>query len=199
MDQSRFGYYNEFITQQSISIVDDIFTDFIEFNKKWFELSQKYTNLVIFPPGIGMGCFPNMKFWLNNYDFKWVSPWSKRNCTSRSSLGGFTHWEPILIWGKPGEKIPTDIYDEPLRLNLDQKMAKEGHPTPKAVGLISLVLKDYKPDTVLDLFGGSGSTLIACEQLNRKCYMMELDPIYCSVIIERWEKLTNKKSTKVDK
>lgn len=51
-----------------------------------------------------------------------------------------------------------------------------------------------KGDTVLDLFGGSGSTLIACEQLNRKCYMCELDPKYCDVIIKRWENFTGKKA-----
>lgn len=50
---------------------------------------------------------------------------------------------------------------------------------------------------VLDLFGGSGTTLIAAEQLGRKCYMMELDPHYCDVIIARWEKLTGKKAVKV--
>ena len=47
-----------------------------------------------------------------------------------------------------------------------------------------------------DVFGGSGSTLIACEQLNRKCYMMELDPHYCDVIIARWENLTGQKAIK---
>ena len=52
-------------------------------------------------------------------------------------------------------------------------------------------------DIVLDLFGGSGSTLIACEQLGRKCYMMELDPHYCDVIIARWEKLTGQTATKL--
>lgn len=51
-----------------------------------------------------------------------------------------------------------------------------------------------KGDTVLDLFGGSGSTLIACEQLNRKCYMAELDPRYIDVIIDRFEKFTGKKA-----
>ena len=53
-------------------------------------------------------------------------------------------------------------------------------------------------DIVLDAFGGSGTTLIAAEQLNRKCYMMELDPHYCDVIIARWEKLTGKKATKIN-
>jgi site-specific DNA-methyltransferase (adenine-specific) len=47
-----------------------------------------------------------------------------------------------------------------------------------------------KEEIVLDLFGGSGSTLIACEQLNRNCYMSELDPKYCDVIVKRWEQLT---------
>lgn len=52
-------------------------------------------------------------------------------------------------------------------------------------------------DVVLDLFGGSGSTLIACEQLNRKCYMCELDQRYCDVIIERWENFTGEKAVKI--
>ena len=49
-------------------------------------------------------------------------------------------------------------------------------------------------ECVVDLFGGSGSTLIACEQLSRPCYMMELDPKYCDVIVKRWETLTGKKA-----
>lgn len=49
-----------------------------------------------------------------------------------------------------------------------------------------------KGDTVLDVFGGSGSTLIACEQTGRKCRMMEIDPHYCDVIIKRWEEYTGK-------
>jgi len=49
-------------------------------------------------------------------------------------------------------------------------------------------------DNVIDLFGGSGSTLIACEKTNRKCFMMELDPRYCDVIIKRYEQYTGKKA-----
>ena len=55
-----------------------------------------------------------------------------------------------------------------------------------------------KNDSVLDLFGGTGTTLIACEQLNRTCYMMELDPKYVDVIIERWEQLTGQKAKKIN-
>ena len=70
------------------------------------------------------------------------------------------------------------------------------HPTQKPVGMLADILKDFSEenDSILDCFGGSGSTLIACEQLNRKCYMCELDPHYCDVIIERWENFTEKKA-----
>ena len=73
------------------------------------------------------------------------------------------------------------------------------HPTMKPIELIGNALNNStkKNDLVLDLFGGSGSTLIACEQLNRQCYMMEYDPHYIDVIIARWEKLTNKKVVKL--
>ena len=68
---------------------------------------------------------------------------------------------------------------------------KRVHPTQKPVGLLGEIIKDFSQEgnIVLDLFLGSGSTLIACEQLNRICYGMELDEHYCSVIIERYIKL----------
>lgn len=66
------------------------------------------------------------------------------------------------------------------------------HLTQKPTALIEYFLKhsSRKNENILDLFGGSGSTLIACEKTNRKCYMMELDPKYCDVIIKRWQNLT---------
>ena len=65
---------------------------------------------------------------------------------------------------------------------------KRVHPTQKPLKLCCEIIKDYtdENDIVLDLFGGSGTTLIAAEQLNRTCYMMELDPIYCDVIVQRY-------------
>ena len=73
------------------------------------------------------------------------------------------------------------------------------HPTMKPLKLISekLQISSKKGSVVLDLFGGSGSTMIACEQLGRKCYMCEIDPHYCDVIIDRWEKLTGKTAIKL--
>lgn len=68
------------------------------------------------------------------------------------------------------------------------------HPTQKPISLVEWFFERIKADSVLDLFGGSGSTLIACEKTNRKCFMMELDPHYCDVIVARWEKYTGKEA-----
>ena len=66
-------------------------------------------------------------------------------------------------------------------------------------GLFNILNNEYEMEglKVLDLFGGSGSTLIACEQLNRKCYMMEMYTKYVDVIIKRWEEYTGKKAVKI--
>jgi len=74
---------------------------------------------------------------------------------------------------------------------------KDLHPTVKPIALIEPVIcvttdANY---IVLDLFGGSGSTLIACEKTARNCRMMELDPKYCDVIITRWQDFTGQTAT----
>lgn len=76
---------------------------------------------------------------------------------------------------------------------------RTGHATPKPLALCARGIKtsSREGEIVLDVFGGSGSTMIACEQLNRRCYMMELDPHYADVIIERWEKFTGKTALKI--
>lgn len=70
------------------------------------------------------------------------------------------------------------------------------HPTQKPVGLIAEILNDFtkEDDIILDCFGGSGSTLIACEQIDRTCYMIEYEAHYVDVIINRWETLTGEKA-----
>ena len=73
------------------------------------------------------------------------------------------------------------------------------HPTQKPIALAEWAFDYFKNvKSVLDLFGGSGSTLIACEKTGRSCYMMELDPHYIDVIIKRWEDFTGKKAEKVN-
>lgn len=70
------------------------------------------------------------------------------------------------------------------------------HPTQKPVGMLALIIKDFSKenDCILDCFGGSGSTLMACEQTNRSCYMIEYEAAYIDVIIKRWEDFTGKKA-----
>lgn len=81
-------------------------------------------------------------------------------------------------------------------LNEKKPAASDIHPTMKPLKLIGRLVKNSsKPEQiVLDTFGGSGSTLMVCEQLNRTCYTMELDPKYCDAIIERWETYTGEKA-----
>lgn len=88
---------------------------------------------------------------------------------------------------------------ERARYTDNDSRSNDIHATPKPIALCGRGIKSSsrEGESVLDLFGGSGSTLIACEQLNRKCYMMELDPHYCDVIINRWEKLTGKEAVKI--
>ena len=102
----------------------------------------------------------------------------------------FKQHEIIFYYGKfGGEKtIRGDIWE-------CKRQKNTVHPTMKPIELIAMALGDNKDkEIVYDGFGGSGSTLIACEQLNRKCYMMELDPKYVDVIIQRWENFTGKKA-----
>lgn len=84
--------------------------------------------------------------------------------------------------------------------NRKMELKERVHPTQKPVGLLINILNDYTDVNmnILDLYGGSGSTLIACEETNRNCYMMEIDPYYCQVIINRWENYTGKTAMKIN-
>lgn len=89
--------------------------------------------------------------------------------------------------------LPTTV------INANKPSRSADHPTMKPLELFGELIKNssVKGDPVLDTFGGSGTTLICAEQLKRKCYMVELDPHYCDVIIARWEKLTGKEAVKL--
>jgi len=107
--------------------------------------------------------------------------------------------EPCLYW-KPkgtslnfcGETTETTIWE------IDKDGKNKMHPTQKPVALGVKAISNHKADTVMDLFLGSGSTLIACEKTNRKCYGMEIDPHYCDVIVKRWEEYTGNKAERIE-
>lgn len=81
-------------------------------------------------------------------------------------------------------------------LNFDKPSKSDLHPTMKPLDLFGYLVQNSskKNDIVLDLFGGSGTSICVCEKLNRSCYSMEYDPKYCDVIIKRWELITGKKA-----
>ena len=100
-------------------------------------------------------------------------------------------------------KLLEEIYSDKQSttiINEERPGISEEHPTMKPVKLIARQVKNSSriEEKVLDLFGGSGTTLITCEQLNRKCYMMEYDPHYVDVIIQRWENFTGEKAIKLN-
>lgn len=109
------------------------------------------------------------------------------------------HWqhEPILYGWKDGaaHKWLTDRKQTTL-WNFARPKRSTEHPTMKPVDLVEYAIKNSSShgDVVLDLFGGSGTTLIACENLKRKCIMVEFDPKYCDVIIKRFENYTKSKA-----
>lgn len=107
--------------------------------------------------------------------------------------------EPILYGWKEG-KAHYFIKDrtQSTILEFDKPNKNEEHPTMKPIDLLVYLIRNSSKEKnlIIDLFGGSGSTLIAAEQTNRTCYTMELDPKYCDVIIRRWEKLTGKSAKK---
>ena len=105
----------------------------------------------------------------------------------------FYTWTKRHNWYGKG-KFHTSVWD------VDKPRKCDLHPTMKPVALVenALLNSSAAGDVVLDGFGGSGTTLIACEQLGRTCYMMEIDPHYAQVIIDRWEKLTGEKAELID-
>jgi site-specific DNA-methyltransferase (adenine-specific) len=107
--------------------------------------------------------------------------------------------EPCLYWKPKGKTLNfIGATTETTIWNIDKDGRNKLHPTQKPVALATKALLNHSCKTVLDLFGGSGSTLIAAEQTNKTAFVMELDPKYCDVIIQRWETLTGLKAELVN-
>lgn len=122
----------------------------------------------------------------------------KKLCTVPNYKGHMmTDCEYIAIIGKqdPNKGLPKETYS---KCYIGKKDTDNELSYSKPVELCAKYIQLYGKENILDLFGGSGSTLIACEQLNRKCFMMEFDPKYVDVIIDRWEKFTGQKAVKLN-
>ena len=126
--------------------------------------------------------------------------WVKNNSTFNMSIHYKQKHEPCLYWKPKNTSLNWEGGSkEDTVWEFDRESKNEFHPTQKPVALGVKAISNHKADKVLDLFLGSGSTLIACEKTNRKCYGMEIDPHYCDVIVKRWEEYTGNKAERVER
>ena len=135
----------------------------------------------------------------NKNDGSWIV-WDKRSNEDGSVLGSTvgSHFE--LCWSKAKHMREIVRVKWCFIFGTEKEFDKKRHhPTQKPILLSEWFINKFsnKNNIIVDVYGGSGSTLIACEQTNRQCRMMEISPQYCSVIIERWEKLTKNKPKKI--
>jgi DNA modification methylase len=186
----------------------------VSYQSNMREKSKKFD--VLANDDVVLDIAPSIKAYSRGWVFVWTS-WKVLNLWLEK-LKSFGYPTNMIIWDKGGggigdlEKTFASDYEVALVWHNNQKLTskrigsvwsinKDGssqylHPTQKPVELSAMAIEHTtnKGNLVLDIFGGSGSTLIAAEQTKRTCYMMELDPKYCDVIIERWEKLTGQKA-----
>jgi len=174
------GYkYNQYDDNKTLEEYQSFCTD-------WFNLAKTFTDFQIITPGT-----VNLHMWASIEKWKSIAPWIKKNAMNNGEISHLRLWEPILFYGKSKKRRPADLFEHNL------KGEKIEHTCPKPVDLVTDCLVSFDADTVLDLFLGSGTTLIACEKSDRICFGMELDPKYVDVIIERWEDYTGNKAEKL--
>lgn len=156
---------------------DDVRLDdaYVEFCFNAFQTAQAFSDRIILTPGND-----NVHIWtaFKKPDDYFV--WLKRNSVSMTKLSQISSFEPILVWGDFDKRM-----SNVLEYNLKFK-EKINHPCPKQKDLMRDLLSLYCKDTVIDLFAGSGTTLIVAEELNKKCVSFEVDAHYCDLIIERY-------------
>jgi DNA modification methylase len=158
---------------------------------EWFELMNAVVpSLRSMAELIVMPCcgIDRMDWWYANHKPDWIMCWYKGSPGHRSHVG-FNDWEAHLVWGKP----PCPMHDY---WQTSCGFEVDGHPCPKTVAYASWLVERcaVHGGLIYDPFLGSGTTLIAAEQLGRKCYGMEISPAYVDVAVARWEKFTGEKA-----
>lgn len=158
---------------------------YMEFCVSWYNCIKTVSNKIIITPGT-----KNLPMWMKiDSEVQGIACWIKKNWITSCKISNLQQWEPILFYGPFERSRSSDLYE----INRTyQKDVGNSHTCPKQIELLEDIFKHYGDKSILDLFGGSGSTLIACEKTNRKCFMSELDNHYVDVIVRRWEKFTGK-------
>jgi DNA modification methylase len=160
--------------------------EYLEFCDKWFPLIKEYSNFVFLTAG-----------WKYNTHWLMKEPddifyWISRNKMSGGKFSHFRKIEPIFLWGKTKNKYNLDFFD----YNSDRiNKLREHHTCPKPVKFVIDAISAYDENSIiLDVFLGSGTTMIACEKTRKICYGIEKDPKYCDLIIDRWQQFTGKEA-----
>ena len=127
--------------------------------------------------------------------------WNKNVFTLGRSHYQWKHEPCFYGWKGKSSRYFINARNRATVFDENKPQRSDDHPTMKPVALFGAQITNSSRDgdIVLDPFGGSGTTMVACEQLGRRAYLMELDPRYCDVILSRWEKLTGQVATKVEK
>ena len=195
----------------SNQVTDDIKNDTLSVDELYKILQKAMENgrinskddasyFVFSPPGGDMGLMMMMMMRDAGLAVRHQLVWNKNAATF--SLGrldyDYKHEAIMYTWTKTHHNYREGQFRNTV-WDVDKPLHCDLHPTMKPIPLLSAMMLDCSKegDVILDLFGGSGSTMIAAEQLDRKAYLMELDPHYCDVILARWEKFTGKTATKV--
>jgi len=155
--------------------------EYFDFCDKWFPIIKKHSKFIFLTAG-----WKNNIYWLKHEPediFYWIS----RNKQTGGKFSHFRKIEPIFLWGNVPKKFrySLDYFDA----NSDRLDGlRDLHTCPKPVSFIAEAIKPYK--TILDIFLGSGTTVISSEQTDRTCYGIEIDPHYIDVIVQRWVNFT---------
>ena len=156
--------------------------------EQWFGLMDSVVPLmqaaaaIVVMPCCGID---RLDWWYANHRPDWLMAWYKGSPGHRSHVG-FNDWEAHLVWGKPPKQMH-DYFQTACGFEI------EGHPCPKPVAWAAWLCERIceHGGTILDPFLGSGTTLIAAEQLGRTCYGIEIEPKYVDVILQRYMNFTN--------
>lgn len=162
--------------------------EFWKWQHSWFELAAQKTEQQIITPG----CI-NFEKWLIEFEPHHVCVWDKgEGANTYGRITKYWAWEPIMCHGKFERRRHTDVF------RYSALGANPGHPCPKPIELWSDIIASFSDGAIFDPFLGSGTTLIACERLGRKCRAVEISPAYCAVAIERWHQMTGKEPVLLD-
>lgn len=169
--------------------------------KDWFDRADESCRpgaywIATVPAGPLHGVFFND--WKGRGYLRQVMVWNKDSMVLGHSEYHYKH-EPILFGWKPGDRLKNDDRTKTTVWDFDRPKASREHPTMKPVEMWVYAIGNHtKPgDIVYEPFSGSGTTIIACEQLGRKCRAIEISPAYVAVALQRWADATGKTPTKI--